>query len=193
MLFERRLRDGIADGTITAALRRWRRVQVVAGRTYRTGAGLVEVTVVDPVRPEDLTPADAHAAGFESVAAMLAQLSGPADGQLYLLHFRRVAGPDPRAALAADDRLDDAGVAAIDLRLARLDHASPRGPWTAAALRAIADHPGVRAADLAATLGRDVATFKADVRKLKALGLTESLEVGYRISPRGAAYLAHRA
>ena len=26
-------------------------------------------------------------------------------------------------------------------------------------------------------------------RKLKALGLTESLEVGYRLSPRGAAYL----
>lgn len=192
MLFERRLRDGIADGTITAALRRWRRPQVVAGRTYRTGAGLVEVTAADPVRPEDLAPADAHAAGFESVAALLAHLHGPADGQLYLLRFRQAAGPDPRAALAEDDRLDDAGVAAIDLRLARLDHASTRGPWTAAALRAIADHPGVRAADLAAALGRDVPSFKADVRKLKALGLTESLEVGYRVSPRGAAYLTHR-
>jgi hypothetical protein len=192
MLFERRLRDGIADGTITAALRRWRRLQVVTGRTYRTGAGLVEVTAADPVRPADLTPADARAAGFDSVAALLAHLTGPADGQLYLLRFRRVDGPDPRAALAADDRLDDAGLAAIDLRLARLDHASPRGPWTAAALRAIADHPGVRAADLATALGRDVPSFKADVRKLKALGLTESLEVGYRLSPRGAAYLTHR-
>ena len=27
------------------------------------------------------------------------------------------------------------------------------------------------------------------MRKLKALGLTESLEVGYRLSPRGRAYL----
>jgi hypothetical protein len=192
MLFERRLRDGIADGTITVALRRWRRPQVVAGRTYRTGAGLVEVTSAEPVRAEDLTPADAHAAGFESVAALLAHLQGPSDGSLYLLHFRRVAGPDPRAALAADDRLDEAGVAAIDLRLARLDHASTRGPWTAVVLRAIADHPEVRAADLAGALGRDVPSFKADVRKLKALGLTESLDVGYRLSPRGAAYLAHR-
>ncbi len=192
MLFERRLRDGIAEGTITAALRRWRRPQVVAGRTYRTGAGLVEVTAVDPVRPDELTLADAEAAGFESVAALLAQLHGPADGHLYLLHFRRVDGPDPREALAADESLDDAGVAAIDLRLTRLDHASTRGPWTAATLRAIADKPGVRAADLAATLGRDVPSFKADVRKLKALGLTESLKVGYRLSPRGAAYLAHR-
>jgi hypothetical protein len=32
--------------------------------------------------------------------------------------------------------------------------------------------------------------FKTDVRKLKGLGLTESLEVGYRLSPRGVALLA---
>ena len=30
--------------------------------------------------------------------------------------------------------------------------------------------------------------FKRNVRKLKELGLTESLEVGYRLSPRGEAY-----
>ncbi|MFD0742994.1 hypothetical protein ACFQ1L_15305 [Phytohabitans flavus] len=93
MLFERRLRDGIADGSITAALRRWRRPQVVTGRTYRTGAGLVEVTAADPVHPEELTADDARAAGFESVAELLAHLGGPADGHLYLLHFRRVAAP----------------------------------------------------------------------------------------------------
>jgi hypothetical protein len=34
--------------------------------------------------------------------------------------------------------------------------------------------------------------FKANVRKLKALGLTESLDVGYRLSPRGEALLAAR-
>ena len=33
--------------------------------------------------------------------------------------------------------------------------------------------------------------FKLNVRKLKALGLTESLEVGYRLSPRGKSLL-HR-
>ena len=36
----------------------------------------------------------------------------------------------------------------------------------------------------------DRPAFKLNVRKLKALGLTESLEVGYRLSPRGAAFLA---
>jgi hypothetical protein len=57
-------------------------------------------------------------------------------------------------------------------------------------LRAIAERPGVRAADLAASLGRETQPFKLDVRKLKKLGLTLSLEVGYRVSPRGEAYLA---
>jgi hypothetical protein len=33
------------------------------------------------------------------------------------------------------------------------------------------------------------APFKLDVRKLKRLGLTESLEVGYRLSPRGRAFI----
>ena len=35
--------------------------------------------------------------------------------------------------------------------------------------------------------------FKADVRKLKELGLTESLPVGYRLSPRGERYLEETA
>jgi hypothetical protein len=56
-------------------------------------------------------------------------------------------------------------------------------------LEVIASRPATRAADLAAGFGRETQPFKTDVRKLKNLGLTESLEVGYRLSPRGAAYL----
>jgi hypothetical protein len=189
VLFEKRLRDGIADGTVTAALRRWRRPQVVAGRRYRTGIGIVEMTSVDPVTLRALRSADAHAAGFPTVAAMLRDL-GDGEGRLYLLRFRRVDEPDPRAALAADDALDGDARADLRARLARLDRASPRGPWTAATLAVIADRPAVRAPDLAAALGRDTLSFKVDVRKLKALGLTESLLVGYRLSPRGRAYLS---
>jgi hypothetical protein len=54
----------------------------------------------------------------------------------------------------------------------------------------IRDRPGVRAADLAGDFGRETLPFKRDVRRLKELGLTESLEVGYRLSPRGRAFLA---
>ena len=47
----------------------------------------------------------------------------------------------------------------------------------------------MRAADLAAAFGREMLPFKVDVRKLKELGLTESLRPGYRLSPRGRAVL----
>jgi hypothetical protein len=40
---------------------------------------------------------------------------------------------------------------------------------------------------------QDKLTFKANVRKLKSLGLTVSLEVGYRLSPRGRALLESEA
>lgn len=58
----------------------------------------------------------------------------------------------------------------------------------------IAAHPGAAAARLARHLKREVPRLKADVRKLKDLGLTESLSPrpGYRLSKRGAAFLRGR-
>jgi ribosomal protein S19E (S16A) len=44
---------------------------------------------------------------------------------------------------------------------------------------------------LALQVDADVPSFKRRVRQLKELGLTESLEVGYRLSPRGRAVLEH--
>ena len=77
-------------------------------------------------------------------------------------------------------------LAAIAGRLARLDRAAP---WTRATLALIGAHPGVRAEDLARRQGLEKAPFKSRVRRLKELGLTESLAVGYRLSPRGTAVL----
>jgi predicted transcriptional regulator len=70
-----------------------------------------------------------------------------------------------------------------------MDKSSNHGAWTRETLSLIAAQPAVRAADLAASVGRERLEFKRDVRKLKELGLTESLEVGYRLSPRGRAFL----
>ncbi len=66
------------------------------------------------------------------------------------------------------------------------------GPWTYEVLQAIADNPGLRAPDLAASFGRETLPFKRDVRKLKELGLTISLEVGYELSKRGQLTLSAR-
>ena len=92
--------------------------------------------------------------------------------------------------MAASANLSPADRAELDRRLDRLDRAAVHGPWTRATLAVIAGQPGRRAADLAAWFGRETQPFKTDVRKLKNLGLTESLEVGYRLSPRGTAFLA---
>jgi len=188
VLFEKRLWDGIADGSVTVTFRRWKRVQARAGRRQRTAGAIIEVDTVDVVTVADIGDEDAAAAGYPDAAALVADLRGTPDLPIYRVRFHRVDGPDPRAELAASGSLSPAELAALQARLARLDRS--HGPWTLAVLEAIAARPGVRAADLAAGLGRDRESFKLDVRKLKNLGLTISLDVGYRLSPRGAAYLA---
>jgi len=185
VLIRRPVLDAIAAGTVTCVFRHWDRPRVRVGGTQRTPVGVLEVISVDPVDEEGLTPEDARAAGFADLAALQRAQSG--DGQLYRIGLR-LAGPDPRVALRAKRRLSKADRAELDTRLARMDRASPHGPWTAAVLALIAENPGVRAPDLAARMGRETLPFKRDVRKLKELGLTESLEVGYRLSPRGRAY-----
>jgi hypothetical protein len=185
VLIRRPVLDAIAAGTITCVFRRWDRPRVRVGGTQRTQVGVLEITSVDPVDEAGLTPEDASAAGFADLTAL--QRAQRGDGVLYRIGLR-LAGPDPRVALRAKRRLSKADRDEIETRLARMDRTSPHGPWTAAVLELIAENPGVRAPDLAARMGREPLPFKRDVRKLKELGLTESLEVGYRLSPRGRAY-----
>jgi biotin operon repressor len=191
--FEPRLREGLRDGSITVAFRRWRRSQVVAGHEYRTGQGMVLAEAVDVITPADITPELTRAAGFPDVAAAVADLRGDPDLPLYCVRFRQLTGPDPRDELASTAKLTKDEAAAIATKLARMDAASKRGPWTLTVLMQIAERPAVVSTQLAETLDWDRADFKLHVRRLKALGLTISLDVGYRISPRGAAFLASRA
>jgi hypothetical protein len=179
------------DGSITVTFRRWKRPQAVAGRPYRTPVGIIDVTAVDVVTAAEITPADAAASGLGTVDAVLDALQGDPALPIYRLRFHMAEGPDPRAELAAAAELTADERADLDRRLARLDKASKVGPWTRPTLELIARRPEVRAGDLAAELGRaPLQDFKLDVRKLKALGLTLSFPVGYRLSPRGEAYLA---
>ena len=195
MLFEKRLRDGLADGSVTLALRRWRRPQVVAGGVYRTGGDgpRVRVVAVDVVAAQDLTPDDAAAAGYSSPAALLGAVRGDAGLPLYRLRFAVEAGEDPRAALGRSTDLSPDDVAGLLRRLARMD-GSASAPWTADVLRLVDAHPGVVSTDLAPRVGPhglERQELKLRVRRLKALGLTESLAVGYRLTPRGKALLPH--
>jgi hypothetical protein len=174
----------IAAGDVTLAFRRWRRPTVRTGGTLRTAVGVLAIDAVDLVDLADITADEARQAGY----ADLAELHGwlvKREGEVYRVTVRYI-GDDPRIALRAAVP-SEAEVAEIRAALKRIDERSPRGPWTLEVLRLIGERPGVRAADLAAELGRPMLAFKADVRKLKDRGLTESLEVGYRLSARGRA------
>ncbi|MDX8144889.1 hypothetical protein SK854_22460 [Lentzea sp. BCCO 10_0061] len=161
--------ERIRSGEITLQFRRWKRPTVRAGGRLRTSQGVLSIDEIEVV--SRVTRAEAVAAGFPSVAALKSSVDGR-EGSLYRIRLR-FAGDDPRIELRSSSDVDG-----VELKEDAL-----------AVLRLIAANPGVRAADLAASLGREKLPFKADVRKLKAKGLTESLRVGYRLSPRGEAYL----
>lgn len=188
MLFRPAILRAIADGSVTLAIRRWPRPRVKPGGRQRAPIGVIAFDAVDVVQREELGEADARAAGLDSLDELLSFLDRRAGGEIYRIRLR-LAGPDPRIALRASVP-DAAETEQLIRRLTRLDRASRHGPWTASVLRAIGEQPEVRAADLAAGFARETASFKLDVRKLKELGLTESLPRGYRLSPRGRAVMA---
>ncbi|MGW7680389.1 hypothetical protein ACWGID_06590 [Kribbella sp. NPDC054772] len=191
MLFQGSDRDGVADGKITVAYRRWAEPRVVEGRVYRTNAGRIEIESIREVNPELIadTDDDVALADRRNAKDVRRRLRGDETLPTFLIRFHLVEGPDPREELAAQAELSAEDLADLRERLARFDELSHHGPWTIQTLRLIQTTPATRAGDLAASVGRETAPFKLDVRKLKNLGLTYSLEVGYRLSPRGAAYL----
>ena len=134
-----------------------------------------------------MTEADARGAGMASLAALTKANQRGRGAQLYRI---RVAFDRPDERVALRDTLPSAAeVAEISAALDRLDRGRRSGPWTREILALIAARPTVRAPDLAASLGRETQPFKLDVRKLKELGLTHSLPVGYELSRARRAYL----
>ncbi|MEW2385669.1 hypothetical protein AB0873_26755 [Micromonospora sp. NPDC047707] len=184
MLFPATTLEAVERGDVTLAFRRWTRPRVRPGTRLRTLIGLVEITSVGVVQPEEIDPEDARRAGFESRDSLLTFLAGRPGGDIYRIGIRH-AGPDPRNRLREQDQLEPAELAGVVAALRRMDDQAQRGPWVLPVLRAILRRPAVRAPDLAVELGWPTDTFKRQVRRLKELGLTESLGTGYRISPRG--------
>lgn len=180
--------ESIRAGQIDLAFRRWDRPRLRLGTRMRTAIGLVEVTSVDEVAIEEITDAEAARAGATSRQELLVRLTTHADRSVYRVGLR-FAGADPRVALREQADLSEHDYEELVGALDRLDRASRHGPWTRTTLAIIGRRPGVRAPELAVELLREPMAFKRDVRKLKELGLTESLETGYRLAPRGEALL----
>lgn len=177
--------EAIVAGRVDTAFRRWVRPTVKAGGTLTTSAGVLAVDAVDAVALNAVSDADLKRAGFADRAALDAML-GKREGTLHRIRLRYV-GEDPRAALREASALSEADVAELTQTIERMDGATP---WVRATLDLIGQRPGTPAQNLAEVLGRETTKFKSNVRRLKSLGLTESLTVGYRLSPRGESWLA---
>ena len=186
MILRERILEGIREGTISLAFRRWRRPSVRAGGTLLTSMGQLHIRSVVPIELSAITPGAAHRAGYSSREDLIADLDARSGGAIYRIEFGGMS-PDPRVALRQSPPTAD-DVNTVIVRLQRLDDRASV-PWTRRVLELIEKHPGLRAADLCRHAGQAKLPFKINVRKLKTLGLTESLEVGYRLSPRGAAVL----
>ena len=201
MLLRRDALDAIVRGDVDLVFRLWKKPTVKAGGRLRTAVGELAIDAVEIAEPAGITGDEARRAGFETADEVRAFLQPrPTTGartrtarpdetsRVYrvTVHF---AGADPRVALRSDTSQD--AIAAVVARLDKLD-AAKRGPWTSATLALIGMWPARRAPELAEMLGMQTLPFKESVRKLKALGLTESLPVGYRLSPRGAEVLRVR-
>lgn len=186
-MFTRDAVPGLADGRITVTFRAWKRPQAKVGGRFHKGDLWFEVDSVTVVPVSTITRADARRAGEEDVTGVLRRLGEPeADTEVFRIAFHRI---DPAGPPVEEADLTPEDVAEIGRRLDRLDGASPVGPWTRPTLALIGTHPGVVSTTLAEILGRERFALKSDIRKLKRLGLTLSLEVGYQLSPRGRAFL----
>jgi hypothetical protein len=187
MLFTAATLRGLAEGRVSFTYRRWEVVRPKVGSRFTTSAGVVEVTSITAADEQQLTAQDATEAGFDSVAELVKWSRAKGQGDLYRVGIV-LAGPDPRVALRGQAALDPTDVVALNSKLDRMDRAAEQ-PWTRRTLRQIERLPGVVSTELAAEVGQERRAYKLRVRRLKTLGLTESLERGYRLSPRGQAYL----
>lgn len=188
MLFKQRILEGIARGDVALAFRRWKRPQIRPGSRLRTAIGEVSIGEVRQIEDATLSEDDALHAGFDSLTALKRDLRTGDDRQLFRIEISGL-DPDTRDALREDDVLDPDQVSALADKLARWDKANNADGYHRRILETIAGEPATPAVELARRLGVDKLKLKRDIRKLKELGLTESLEMGYRLSPRGGAFV----
>ena len=205
MLFKHKYHPLIVAGEVTVTFRNWSRPQAKAGGRYRLGKDiLIEVDRVDRVRVGEISEADARRSSFGDREALIAflrkcagQLTDASEVFRVEFHYAGVYR-DPIADLADEPSAEE--LAELAARLAKMDRLSRHGPWTTQTLELIAEHPRVAAPRLAPQVGREVRPFKADVRKLKKLGMRSSdtaefffddvrAPQRYRIGDEGAGFM----
>ncbi|UIJ71289.1 ASCH domain-containing protein [Aurantimonas sp. HBX-1] len=188
MLFRQHILERIASGEVTLAFRRWKRQPIRGGARLRTARGEVIFGSVQEVDEGSLTEDDAIKAGYGSLAELTDDLQSGEDRNLYRMEIVGLE-EDGRIALREDDGLSAEEAGLLAKSFDRWDRANSAPNYHRRILDAIAATPEVSAAALARSLAVDKVKLKRDIRKLKEFGLTKSMSVGYRLSPRGEALL----
>ncbi len=188
MMFKQQFHEGIADGTITRTIRCWKRLQVKEGGYYKIyPVGSLEVISIQTCTLDELSIEDAMRSGFADRDELIEILEPAPDRLLYRIDFNFVGH---RKKLEVNrDAATGRELIKLQSALELRDKNSKVGPWTRDTIIAICKNPGLSSTKLALMLGREKAALKQDVRKLKKLGLTISLETGYELSERGKSWL----
>ena len=170
--------------------RAWKSARVKVGKQYRFGSQEgVEVGAVNEVVVSAIDDEEARRSGFASATELRTFLMKHSPETVtpkstlfrVSFHYVKISDEVPQADLSLEE---------IAAKLAKMDRLSKHGPWTKQILAIIAQNPRIAASKLAPRLGRETRAFKADVRKLKKMGLTVSFEVGYELTQLGKAFHA---
>ena len=90
MVFTKRLREGVRNGSITCSVRIWKRLHVRVGGRYQIEGGEIEVDSIEQIAIQDITHALAIESGFLGVIDLLKVAKhGPGDN-VYLIRFHFV-------------------------------------------------------------------------------------------------------
>lgn len=192
MLIKLEILEAIKAGEIDLQFRRWKRATVKPGGTLKTRVGVMQIGEITPLTRDQVELADVRRAGFADLDDFNRWLDTMKPGDLCMIEISYL-GEDPRVTLRDNPELSAEELKGVNTKLDGMDARSKDGAWTSSYLKKIADNPARLAEELASELGMEKQPFKARVRKLKELGLTESLEVGYRLSPRGQTVLRSRS
>lgn len=152
-----------------------------------TQLGVIGIDEVNIVELSQISESDIIRSDLETKEQLLAHLGSPLH-QIFRIKVHFI-GVDPRLELRNNADLNTAEINDINKKLDKMDRSNKDGHWTARVLEIINENPATLSGELAQILGLDKAKFKSMVRRLKGLGLTESLDVGYKLSPRGQAFV----
>ena len=101
MIFTKRLRDGVRQGTITCSIRIWQRPHVRPGKRYRMEEGEIEVDSILPINLDDITPELARESGFKGVVDLLKVAKHGPGENVYLVKFHFIPPGRTRKARTA--------------------------------------------------------------------------------------------